>query len=203
MSTLLSLRNVTAAYTDRIVLNAFSLDVHRGDCLHITGENGSGKTTLLRLMAGLLQPVSGTVWRAPGCVLGYLPQYRRIDREFPLTVADVVLSGLHQRKSLLGGFKTAHREHAAEMMERMQIADLSRRPINELSGGQWQRTLLARALACNPDLLLLDEPDTPLDQGGKEFLRELLEREAEQRTLVMVSHDAQLGVGGRVILIGN
>lgn len=203
MSTLLSLRNVTAAYTDRIVLNAFSLDVHRGDCLHITGENGSGKTTLLRLMAGLLQPVSGTVWRAPGCVLGYLPQYRRIDREFPLTVADVVLSGLHQRKSLLGGFKTAHREHAAEMMERMQIADLSRRPINELSGGQWQRTLLARALACNPDLLLLDEPDTHLDQGGKEFLRELLEREAEQRTLVMVSHDAQLGVGGRVILIGN
>ena len=74
MPTLLSLRNVTAAYTDRIVLNAFSLDVHRGDCLHITGENGSGKTTLLRLMAGLLQPVSGTVWRAPGCVLGYLPQ---------------------------------------------------------------------------------------------------------------------------------
>lgn len=203
MSTLLSLRNVTAAYTDRIVLNAFSLDVHRGDCLHITGENGSGKTTLLRLMAGLLQPVSGTVWRAPGCVLGYLPQYRRIDREFPLTVADVVLSGLHQRKSLLGGFKTVHRERAAEMMERMQIAGLARRPINELSGGQWQRTLLARALACDPDLLLLDEPDTHLDQGGKEFLRELLEREAEQRTLVMVSHDAQLGVGGRVILIGN
>ena len=203
MSTLLSLRNVTAAYTDRIVLNAFSLDVHRGDCLHITGENGSGKTTLRRLMAGLLQPVSGTVWRAPGCVLGYLPQYRRIDREFPLTVSDVVLSGLHQRKRLLGGFKTAHRERAAEMMERMQIADLAQRPINELSGGQCQRTLLARALACDPDLLLLDEPDTHLDQGGKEFLRELLEREAEQRTLVMVSHDAQLGVGGRVILIGN
>ena len=195
MTTLLSLRNVTAAYTDRIVLNAFSLDVHRGDCLHITGENGSGKTTLLRLMAGLLQPMSGTVWRAPGCVLGYLPQYRRIDREFPLTVAEVVLSGLHQRKRLIGGFKTAHRERAAEMMDLMQIADLAPRPINELSGGQWQRTLLARALACNPDLLLLDEPDTHLDNAGKHFLRELLEREAERRTLVMVSHELLLGKG--------
>ena len=199
MSTLLSLRNVTAAYTERIVLDAFSLDVHRGDCLHITGENGSGKTTLLRLMAGLLHPQSGEIWRAPGCVLGYLPQYRRIDREFPLTVAEVVLSGLHQRKSLLGGFKTAHRERAAEMMDLMQIAHLAQRPISALSGGQWQRTLLARALACDPDLLLLDEPDTHLDEGGKDFLRSLLEQEAQRRTLVMVSHGFELGRGNEQI----
>lgn len=188
MSTLLSLRHVTAAYTDRIVLDAFSLDVHRGTCLHITGENGSGKTTLLRLMAGLLRPQSGEIWRAPDCVLGYLPQYRRIDREFPLTVGEVVLSGLHQRKSLIGGFKKAHKERAAEMMDLLQIAHLAQRPISALSGGQWQRTLLARALAGNPDLLLLDEPDTHLDEGGKDFLRELLVQEAQRRTIVMVSH---------------
>ena len=89
------------------------------------------------------------------------------------------------------------------MMDLMQIANLARRPINELSGGQWQRTLIARALACDPDLLLLDEPDTHLDNAGKHFLRELLEREAERRTLVMVSHDTLLGIGGKVVEIRN
>lgn len=186
---MLTLQHVTIGYDRRTILSDVNLHIAAGDCLRIGGGNGGGKTTLLRLLAGLLAPQSGKVLRHRPCVTGYLPQYRRIDREFPLTVAQVVCSGLHCRKSLLRPFGRDDRRRVGEMLERFGIADLGERSIRELSGGQWQRTLLARALVGNPDLLLLDEPDTHLDEEGKTFLRHLLETEAGQRTIVLVSHE--------------
>lgn len=186
---MLTLQHVTVGYDRRTVLRDVNLHIAAGDCLRIGGSNGGGKTTLLRLLAGLMSPQSGKVLRSQPCVTGYLPQYRRIDREFPLTVEQVVRSGLHCRKSLLRPFGRDDRRRVRELLERFGIADLSDRSIRELSGGQWQRALLARAMVGNPDLLLLDEPDTHLDEAGKTFLRHLLEVEAGQRTIVLVSHE--------------
>lgn len=186
---ILTLHNIVAGYPDKVILRTVNLEITEGTPVRISGTNGSGKTTLLRLMAGLLPPLQGRLTRRRGCVAGYLPQYRRIDREFPLTAGEVVLSGLHARKRLLRPFSREQRQAARDMMDEFGIARLASQPISQLSGGQWQRTLLARALVGDPDLLLLDEPDTHLDAEGKHFLHTLLEREAARRTVILVSHE--------------
>lgn len=186
---ILTLHDVTAGYPGKVILQSVHLEIAEGTFVRIGGPNGSGKTTLLRLMAGLLPPLHGHIVRRRGAVMGYLPQHRRIDREFPLTAGEVVLSGLHSRKGLLRPFTREQRHAAIDMMDEFGIGQLAAQPINSLSGGQWQRTLLARALVGNPDLLLLDEPDTHLDAGSKEFLHTLLRREATRRTIILVSHE--------------
>lgn len=190
--TLLSIENVTLCYGDRVILTDVSLSVDSGDTLLLHGPNGGGKTTLLRLMAGLLRPTKGRIVRRPGLTIGYLPQYRRIDRQFPITVGEVVLSGLVGRKPLLRRFSPEYRAATDEMLRRMQIDAIADHSIDSLSGGQWQRTLLARALVSRPDLLLLDEPDTHLDGETRQLLYDILDEERGHRAIVIVSHDENL-----------
>ena len=189
MTPLLRLEDVTAGYDRKVVLSGVTLSVLPTDVYHICGANGGGKSTLLRVMTGLMKPMSGEVCRAKDCTLGYLPQYRQIDRQFPISVRETILSGLNSKKRFWQGFSAEMQEQAADIMQRFGIAAQADQPISDLSGGQWQRTLIARALVSNPDILILDEPDTHLDREGKAFLQKVLEAEAERRAIVVVSHD--------------
>lgn len=189
---LLHIDNVCLSYGERHVLCHIEESVSTHDFIVLTGPNGGGKTTLLRLIAGLLKPTRGHIERRKGIVTGYLPQYRHIDRQFPATVADIVLSGLECRKRIWQRFSKTQREQATRTLEKFHLTELSERPIAELSGGQWQRTLLARAFVSEPDLLLLDEPETHLDEHSRKLLYEKLALMHERCAVVVVSHDEQL-----------
>lgn len=191
---LLTLSHIDIAYDRRIVLSDFSLTLGERDFVVLRGKNGGGKTSLLKVIVGLLAPAAGTVERSPRLTVGYLPQYRSIDRRFPITVEQTVRSGLQSALRWWQPFTAAHRAAAHHQLRRLGLAALADRPIHTLSGGQWQRTLLARALVSNPRLLLLDEPDTHLDPQAKHDLYELLGEEHRRRSIVLVSHDARLSL---------
>lgn len=189
---LLQLTRVGMDFGTRRVLTDVTLDIPPVGLTVLGGPNGGGKTTLLRIMAGLLRPTGGRVARADGLTTGFLQQVRDIDRHFPVTVGQVVLSGLLGGKPIWRPFTPEHRRRAAAMLERMQLGGLDRRGIGELSGGQWQRVLLARAMVGEPRLLLLDEPETYLDTTSKQFLYDFLTEECAARAVVVVSHDERL-----------
>ena len=187
---LLDIKDVCLSYGERHVLCHIFNQVKNHDFIVLTGPNGGGKTTLLRLRAGLLPPTCGSIVRESGVKIGYLPQYRHIDRSFPTTVREIVRSGLSNRTSWhpfsrLGQWET----RLEEMMRLFRIEDLATRPISSLSGGQWQRTLLARALVSAPDLLLLDEPETHLDEKTRNEFYDILVQQTQHSAVVTVSHD--------------
>lgn len=189
--TLLELNNVTAAYDNKIVLREATLSLTSNEFIIICGPNGGGKTTLLKLLAGLLTPKEGSVVRHKNLITGYLPQFRGIDREFPITVEETVLSGLNCRKAAWTPFSKAHHEKVNELLHAFQLENLAQRPINSLSGGQWQRALIARSLAGDPQLWLLDEPDTHLDAESMDYLHQKIANEAGRRAIVVVTHNPE------------
>ena len=190
-----SLHDVDFAFNDHPVLRDVQLEIAGGDFVSIIGPNGGGKTTLLRLILGLLEPNRGTVrvfGRPPAQArqrIGYMPQFALLDEQFPITVADVVLMGRLARRMPLGPFRSGDRDVARRALAEVEMADLEQQPFAALSGGQRQRVLIARALACQPDLLLLDEPTASLDPGVQDELYELLHQLKERMTVVLVSHD--------------
>ena len=176
------------------VLEDVSLRVERGEVLSILGPNGGGKTTLLKIILGLLQPDSGSVRvlgqapeRARGRV-GYVPQGHGFDGEFPIRVIDVALMG-RMRGRVIGRPTPSDREAAHAALERVEMAPLAERAIGALSGGQLQRVLIARALAQDPEILLLDEPTASLDERVGRSVWELFEPLSREMTIVLVSHD--------------
>ncbi len=193
------LRNVTFRYpaveARQPVLEDVSLDVTPRDFLGVIGPNGGGKTTLLRIILGLEHPQSGTVRvlgesaRRARRRIGYVPQHAQIDPRVPATVLDVVLAGRVGRSSWGCWFGPPHRRAALAALEQTATRDLAERPIGALSGGQRQRVLIARALAAEPELLLLDEPTAGVDPHAELGLTDLLHQLNQRMPLVMVSHD--------------
>ena len=188
------LRGVSLALRGIPVLEEVDLRIDEGDYLAILGPNGGGKTTLLKVLLGLLVPgrgevrvLGGSPKQAAGRV-GYVPQVRAFDPEFPIRVLDVVLMGCLTRRTL-GRVKTAHRARAAEVLDQVEIRDLADRPIGALSGGQLQRVLIARALVDRPELLLLDEPTSSLDERVGRSVWDLFEELSRTMAVVVVSHD--------------
>lgn len=188
--TLLTFSHVDAGYPHRRVLTDVNLSISRGNFIVLTGSNGGGKTTLVRLMLGLMRPTAGRLWRMPHIVMGYQPQYQHIDRQFPITVEELVLTGLQNRLRPWQRFRDEHRQRVAALLERFDLAPMSRRLVSQLSGGQLQRALFARAVVSEPDLLVIDEPDTYLDTRHKQLLYDFLGHITPETAIVMVSHDA-------------
>lgn len=189
-NTLLTFSHVDAGYPHRPVLADVNLSISRGDFIVLTGSNGGGKTTLVRLMLGLMRPTAGRLWRMPHIVMGYQPQYQHIDRQFPITVEELVLTGLQNRLRPWQRFRDEHRQRVTALLERFDLAPMSRRLVSQLSGGQLQRALFARAVVSEPDLLVIDEPDTYLDTRHKQLLYDFLGHITPETAIVMVSHDA-------------
>ena len=196
---IIELDHVTVTFQDLLALDDVSLTVPAGSFLAVIGPNGAGKTTLLQVILGLIRPVRGNVkifGKGPAELggerrrVGYVPQIMSVDLNFPVSVGEVVLMGRYGRIGLLRRPSAVDRAAALQAMKRVGIADLADRPIRRLSGGQRQRAFLARALANEPDLLLLDEPTTGVDAASSESLYELLRLlHADGITMLVVSHD--------------
>jgi len=196
MKNLIEIRNICASYDRKVVLKDVSLDVHEQDFVVVTGPNGGGKTTLMKVILGLMQPSSGELRffddgrQVKSLKMGYLPQMNPIDRQFPISVYDVVASGLAGEKPLLKGFSETQKSRINEMIAQMGLERFTSRAIGELSGGQFQRALLARAIVSSPKLLVLDEPNTYIDKHFEAQLYSLLERINSETAILLVSHNS-------------
>jgi zinc transport system ATP-binding protein len=194
MEPIVSLKDVTVRYDETTALESVSLDIYPNDFLGIIGPNGGGKTTLVKAILGAL-PHSGKVAYATTLsegghrLIGYLPQQAEFDRSFPITVVEVVMSGLQAEKGLFSRYTKADRERAMKLLEMAGIEAIADRQISEISGGQMQRALLCRAVIIEPKLLILDEPTNFVDNKFENELYTLLHRLNERMAIVMVSHD--------------
>ena len=194
------IENLSFAYGDCVVLSEVSFEIAQGAFVGIIGPNGGGKTTLLKLIMGLYKPLSGTVTifgKPPQQVLeqmAYVPQTTRFDKQFPISVLEVVLMGLLSHLPWYGYYSNTDKKAALAALERVGIAHLSDRAFGTLSGGQAQRTLIARALVSNPSLLLLDEPTASVDAQAQNEIYAILESLKGEMTIVMVTHDLKVAI---------
>ncbi len=189
---LLEVRNLTFGYGSQPVLEDVDLTIGGRDFLALLGPNGGGKTTLLKLLLGLLRPWRGEVVRRLSGrrgAIGYVPQFSNFDRDFPLRVESLVLMGRLGISGLLRPYRRADRRRVAEVLDRLRLSALARLPIGELSGGQLQRVLIARALAGDPEVLLLDEPTASVDPESREVLGAVLSELNARIPVVVVTHD--------------
>ena len=194
---IIAIENVWLSYTDKNILEDINLDIYQGDFLLITGPNGGGKTSLLRTMLRLQRPTKGqiTFFRQGEPVssldMGYLPQKNSIDSRFPITVEEVVASGL-MGNTQKGKTKFDSKKEIDEMLDLMGITALRNKPIGVLSGGQLQRSLFGRALISKPEMLILDEPTSYIDrQFGNRMFEILRDLSSNGTTIMMVSHEIE------------
>lgn len=195
MREILRMENIWVQYNGLTVLKDINLCVYQSDFLGIIGPNGGGKTTLLKVILGLVRPSRGKVTflgdrpEKNRKYMGYVPQQSNFDREFPISVWDVVLTGRLGHAGLFRRFNDQDKEIAAGALKKVEMFEQKDRQIGKLSGGQMQRVLIARALVTEPKILFLDEPTTGIDSRSERNLYELLKKLNIEIPIVLVSHD--------------
>lgn len=194
-ATLIDINNLWFSYRDSIVLREVYLQVAANDFVGIVGPSGGGKTTLLKLILGLLKPSQGSISllgrnpREARKSVGYVPQHVAFRKDFPISVEETVLQGRLGKTKASGGYNQIDRNVALRALEEVQMLHLRQRSIGELSGGELQRVLVARALACEPEILILDEPTAHIDLKVEEDIFDLLKKLNQRATIIVVSHD--------------
>lgn len=194
-SKMIELKGVEVAYDNYIALENANLTVDEGDFMAITGPNGGGKTTLLKVILGLVKPTMGEVIFRKGqqtvdkLDIGYLPQKNMIDSKFPITVEEVVTSGLLVKKPLFSKFTSKDREKVEQTLELVGMTEKRKSAIGELSGGQLQRTLFGRAVISRPSVLVLDEPLSYIDKSFEKHFYDIIADYSKQATIILVSHE--------------
>jgi manganese/zinc/iron transport system ATP- binding protein len=188
----LTVRDLTVAYGDRLILRDLDVDIPEGQLVALVGPNGSGKSTLLKAILGLITPVSGTIHvgesgRDP---VGFVPQRAVVDWDFPIDVMGVVLMGTYRNLGWWRKPGAAERSRAREALAQVGLSELATTPIGNLSGGQQQRVFVARALAQQTQVTLLDEPFAGVDEASEATILEVLRGLVQQgHTMVVVHHD--------------
>lgn len=200
--TIIEFKDVSFSYEAIPVLRNASFTIMRNDSVSIVGPNGGGKTTILKLLLGILKPDTGEITilgkspRKSRALIGYMPQYLQFDRMFPVSVLEVVLMS-RLKKGFFSFYSKNDKQVARNALKEMDIEDLGNRPFSDLSGGQQQRVLIARALACEPELLLLDEPTANVDHAVESQFQNILQTLIKKITVVTVSHD--LGFVSKIV----
>lgn len=193
MNKLVEIQSLSAGYGEELILENINFNVYDNDFVGVIGPNGGGKTTLLKVIIGLLKPLSGSIIinnkGNNGNFFGYLPQLSNVDKRFPISVKEIVMSGIFQSGRNGKVYSGIAAKSAIEMLEVTGVRHLASKVIGELSGGQIQRVLLARAIVSSPRLLILDEPDTFVDNNFERDLYELLKELNKKMAILMVSHD--------------
>lgn len=195
MKPIIQINNIWANYGKRDILQDVSLIIEENDFLGIIGPNGGGKTTLVKILLGLLKPEKGSIiFYQDGkpvdkIIMGYLPQFSQIDKKFPISAREVILSGLAHKKSVFNKYNHNDYKRVDEIINQLGLNGIENRQIGQLSGGQLQRVLLGRAIVAHPQLLILDEPNTYLDSEGEERLYDSLEQINKESAIILVSHD--------------
>jgi zinc transport system ATP-binding protein len=203
-------RSLSFGYGKALVLEDVNFTIQRGDSLCVIGPNGGGKSTLVKLILGLIEPSRGSLTilgQSPQKAqrkMGYVPQAMRFDAQFPISALDIVLMGRLDRL-LVGPFSRKCREAALAALDEVGMIDLAKRPFSDLSGGERQRVMIARALACEPELLILDEPTANIDLSIEAHLIETLVKLREKLTILMVTHDLDLvsSIGNSVLCVNH
>ena len=206
---LINVNDVSLGYEGKAIVTDLNFQVGKGDYLCIVGENGSGKSTLMKTLLGQKNVLSGKIEFSDGLKqneIGYLPQQTQVQKDFPASVREVIMSGCLNSSGFIPFYSKAQKKQAAEIMEKLGITDLAKKCYRELSGGQQQRVLLARALCATKKLLVLDEPVAGLDPVvTKNLYRLISDINKEGITVIMVSHDihAAIEFASHILHIGN
>ena len=192
-------RNLAIGYDGKAIVQNMNFSVNTGEYLCVIGENGAGKSTFMKTLLGLQPPIQGEILFGDNLKqneIGYLPQQTEVQKDFPASVREIVLSGCQNQLGLRPFYNRKEKSYAEAILNKLQITDLAEQCYRELSGGQKQRVLLARALCATKKMLLLDEPVAGLDpKAAKEmyYLIQKINRE-ENITVIMISHDIQIAV---------
>lgn len=191
----IELTNVSAGYDKDVVIENINCNIYDGDFFGIIGPNGGGKSTLLKIILGLLNPFKGSVkiYGTPPNIarknIGYVPQYSEYDKQYPISVWDVVLMGRRSIRGIHPLYSSDDKKATIDVLKKVNMLEFKKRHISELSGGQKQRIFIARALVSNPRILLLDEPTASIDKDLQINFYSLLKELNKNITILLVTHD--------------
>ena len=205
---LIRFENLSLKYGNRVLFKDLNFSIYEGDYFCIAGENGSGKTTLMNAILGMKEPAEGKITISNDIKngIGYLPQQKSLQKDFPASVYEVVISGFQKKRGFRPFYNNKEKEIADKNMKRLGILDIKKQCFSELSGGQQQRVLISRALCATDKIILLDEPVTGLDKETTEEMYKIInELNDEGVTIVMISHDvyATIRYASRVLHLGS